>query len=192
VRHLIGTGLAVVMALTMFFGGAWGYLRLLSLPAPLTALPAGGGSLLSSYGVLAALGAVAGTCILAGILIAVPVISPLAAGLPGLLLIAWTGLYLASVRHAVDLIPLRRYSFGTGWESLLINGVLGGAGLAMIVPMFVPSRWRRDEVPIEDEMNEARELIEGLTGSTAPATQTITPSAIWPKGTDTLNTRPSS
>jgi hypothetical protein len=192
VRHLIGIGLAVVMALAMFFGGAWGYLRLLILPAPLTALPAGGGSLLSSYGVLAALGAVAGTCILAGILIAVPIISPLAAGLPGLLLIAWTGLYLASVRHAVDLIPLRQYSFGTGWESLLINGVLGGAGLAMIVPMFVPSRWRRDEVPIEAEMNEARELIEDLTGSTASATQTIAPSAIWPKGTDPLNTRPSS
>jgi hypothetical protein len=185
VRHLIGIGLAVVMALAMFFGGAWGYLRLLILPAPLTALPAGGGSLLSSYGVLAALGAVAGTCILAGILIAVPIISPLAAGLPGLLLIAWTGLYIASVRHAVDLIPLRQHSFGAGWESLLINGVLGGAGLAMIVPMFVPSRWRRDEVPIEAEMNEARKLVEDLTGSPNSATQTIAPSAIWPKGTDT-------
>jgi hypothetical protein len=25
---------------------------------------------------------------------------------------------------------------------MLFNGVLGAAGLAMIVPMFIPSRWR--------------------------------------------------
>jgi hypothetical protein len=25
---------------------------------------------------------------------------------------------------------------------MLFNGVLGGAGLAMIVPLFQPSRWR--------------------------------------------------
>jgi hypothetical protein len=59
-----------------------------------------------------------------------------------LLLIGWTALYLASVRHAVELIPLKSYPSGAGYEAMLFNGILGAAGLAMIIPMFVPSRWR--------------------------------------------------
>jgi len=96
-RHQIGIILAVIMTGVLFFAGGWGYLQLLRLPAPadqLSQLPAGGGSLLSENNVLFALAALAGTGLLAGILIAVPQISPLAAGLPGLLLLGWTGLYL--------------------------------------------------------------------------------------------------
>jgi hypothetical protein len=141
-RHVFGIGLAIVMALAMFFAGAWGYLRLLRLPAPAADLPAQGGSLLAYHCVLAAMAAMAATGLAAGILVAVPRVSPLAAGLPGLLLIAWTVLYLVSVGRAVELIPLRSNAFGAGWESMLTNGVLGGAGLVMIVPLFQPSRWR--------------------------------------------------
>jgi hypothetical protein len=144
-RHRIGIVLAVIMTGVLFFPGAWGYLRLLRLPAPadqLSDLPAGGGSLISEHHVLLALAAVAGTALLAGILVAAPRISPLAAGLPGLLLLGWTGLYLANVRQGVDLIPLRSDPFGAGFEAMLFNGILGAAGLAMIVPIFVPSRWR--------------------------------------------------
>ena len=144
-RHRIGIVLAVIMTGVLFFPGAWGYLRLLRLPAPadqLSDLPAGGGSLISEHHVLLALAAVAGAALLAGILIAAPRISPLAAGLPGLLLLGWTGLYLASVRQAVDLIPLRSDPFGAGFEAMLFNGVLGAAGVAMIVPLFIPARWR--------------------------------------------------
>ena len=167
-RHVFGIGLAIVMILAMFFAGAWGYLRLLRLPAPAAALPAQGGSLLSYNGVLAALAAVAATGLAAGILVAVPRISPLAAGLPGLLLIAWTTLYLVSVRRAVGLIPLRSDAFGAGWEGMLFNGVLGGAGLAMIVPLFLPSRWRRADVAADSEMSEAREFIADLRKSPEP------------------------
>jgi hypothetical protein len=144
-RHRIGIVLAVIMTGVLFFPGAWGYLRLLRLPAradQLSDLPAGGGSLISEHHVLLALAAVAGTALLAGILVAAPRISPLAAGLPGLLLLGWTGLYLANVRQGVDLIPLRSDPFGAGFEAMLFNGVLGAAGLAMIVPMFIPARWR--------------------------------------------------
>jgi hypothetical protein len=144
-RHRIGIVLAVIMTGVLFFPGAWGYLRLLRLPAPsdqLSDLPAGGGSLISEHHVLLALAAVAGTALLAGILVAAPRVSPLAAGLPGLLLLGWTGLYLANVRQGVDLIPLRSDPFGAGFEAMLFNGVLGAAGLAMIVPMFIPARWR--------------------------------------------------
>jgi hypothetical protein len=167
-RHLIGIGLGVVTVLTMFFAGAWGYLRLLRVPAPAAALPADGGPLLSSNSVLLALSAVAATGILAGILIAVPHISPLAAGLPGLLLIGWTALYLANVHQAVELIPLRQYAFGAGWETMLFNGTLGGAGLAMVIPLFLPSRWWREQEPPEDEMAEARLFVDDLREGMLP------------------------
>jgi hypothetical protein len=146
VRHLFGTALAVGMTVVMFFGGAWGYLKLLKLPVPpgqARALPASGGSLLSDHTALLALAALVAIAVLAGMLAVIPRISPLASGLPGLLFLAWTALYLVNVRQAVNLIPLRSRAFGAGWEALLFNGILGAAGAAMVVPLFVPSRWRR-------------------------------------------------
>ena len=85
---------------------------------------------------LAALVAVAGTGLLAGILVAAPRISPLAAGLPGLLLLGWTAFYVVSVRHAVHLIPLKSHPFGAGFEAMLFHGILRASGLAMIIPLY--------------------------------------------------------
>ena len=133
------------MTAVMFFAGAWGYLQLLRLPVPpgsAAALPGGGGSLLSNSTALFALTALIATALLAGLLAMVPWFSPLASGLPGVLLLAWTGLYLVSVRRAVEFIPLRSHSFGAGWEALLFNGILGAVGAVMVFPMFIPSRWR--------------------------------------------------
>src|SRR5712691_1081745 len=137
-RHRIGMILAIVMTGVLFFPGSWGYLRLLRVPAAagqLSQLPAGGGSLTSDNNVLIALATLAGAGLLAGILVAGPRISPLAAGLPGLLLLGWTGLYLVSVRHAVHLIPLKSHPYGAGFEAMLFHGILGAAGLAMIIPL---------------------------------------------------------
>jgi hypothetical protein len=138
-RHLIGIALAIVMTAALFFAATWGYVRFLAQSSRLAA----GASVMSDHHALFALGALAGTGLLAGILIAAPRISPLAAGLPGLLLLGLTALYLISVRRADELIPLRSHVFGAGFETLLARGLLGAAGLAMIVPLFVPSRWRR-------------------------------------------------
>ena len=141
-RHLVGVMLAIVMAAAVFFAASWGYLKLLIGPAGLGRLPGGGGSLLHNHAVLEGFGALLGVGLLAGLLIAVPRISPLAAGLPGLALLAWTGLYLFSVRHAVQYIPLKTRAYGMGFEALLFDGVLALVGLAMVIPLFVPSRWR--------------------------------------------------
>ena len=164
-RHLIGILLAVVMAAVLFFAGAWGYLRLTALTTPLSRLPAG--SLLSDHHMLFGLAAVAGTGLLAGILIAAPRISPLAAGLPGLLLLGLTALYLVSVRHAVHLIPLKSHPYGAGFEAMLVHGILAAAGLAMIIPLFVPSRWRARRSP-EPEVTGDAEYIPGFGGVTEP------------------------
>lgn len=144
-RHLIGIAAAVGLAAAVFFAATWGYLRLLSIPVVnggASTLPARGGGLLHDTSVLEAVAALAGTALLAGIFIAAPRISPLAAGLPGLALIAWTVVYGFSVRRAVHYIPLRGDTFGAGFEAMLINGLLAAAGLALVVPLFIPSRWR--------------------------------------------------
>jgi hypothetical protein len=145
-RHFSGIVLAIVAGLAIFFGGSWGYLRLLRVPAahePTASLPAGGGSLLHDHHVLFAMVALAAVGLLIGLLMAVPWVSPLATGLPGLALLALTGLYLANVHRAVQLVPLKDRPYGLGFEALLFNGLLALAGLVMVIPLFVPSRWRR-------------------------------------------------
>ena len=145
-RHLIGVALAIVMAAAVFFAASWGYLTLLIGPARTGVLPAAGGSLIHNHAVLEGFGVLLAVGLLAGILMAVPWISPLASGLPGLALLAWSGLYLFNVRRAVQYIPLKSQSYGTGFEALLFDGVLALAGLVMIIPLFVPSRWRSTAV----------------------------------------------
>jgi hypothetical protein len=154
-RHLIGVVLAIVMAAAVFFAGSWGYLKLLIGPAKGGVLPAAGGSLIHNHAVLEGFGALLAVGLLAGLMIALPVISPLASGLPGLALLAWTGLYLFSVRRAVQYIPLKSQSYHAGFEAMLFDGVLALVGLAMIIPLFVPSRWRSRRAVAEPAPYEA-------------------------------------
>jgi hypothetical protein len=187
-RHLIGSALALVVAAAVFFGGAWGYLRLLRIPVvngATTTLPANGGSLLHDGNVLWAFGALAATALLIGICAALPWISPLATGLPGLVLIGVTVWYGVHVRQAVRYIPLRGDAFGDGFEAMLFNGVLLAAGLVMVVPLFVPSRWRyRGAEP--DDLDPDLAPVTGSTllasdwAETAPIAHPQTPPGdIW-------------
>jgi len=191
-RHRIGIILAIGMLAAVFFGGAWGYLRLLRLPVPgteLTGLPAGGGHLFSDTRTMTGLIAVAATGLLAGVLIAMPRVSPLATGLPGLVLLGWELFYLINVRQAVDLIPLRSDPFGAGFEAMLFNGVLATAGFAMIVPMVIPSRWRRQAtVPATDTAAaiSAAPAATESAAATAP-TPVIQPSAVFSGSTTRMD-----
>lgn len=178
-RHVYGAALAIVMAAAVFFAGSWAYLRLLRLPGG--ALPAGGGSLVHNHAVLEGFGVLLAVGLLAGLLIAIPWISPLASGLPGLALLGWTGLYLFSVRNAIRLIPLKRYDYGAGFEALLFDGVLAAVGLAMVVPMFIPSRWVRRAaarpVPAFDPFPAAMPTVD-LTQTYAPPSDTVVDSGL--------------
>ena len=145
-RHLIGVGLALVMTAAVYFAASWGYLKLLTGPTRNGVLPAGSSSLIHDHAVVQGFAALLAVSLLAGILMAVPVISPLASGLPGLLLLAWSGLYLFNVQRAVRYIPLKSQTYGTGFEAMLFGGVLALIGLAMVIPLFVPSRWRSRSV----------------------------------------------
>jgi hypothetical protein len=142
-RHLIGLVLAVLLGAALFLGGGWGVNKI-------TRLHASGASLTSTHGLIA-IAAVGVVGLLLGILLAVPAISPLAAGLPGLVLLGWSALLVVASSRATRLIPLHSHSFATGFGDLLTTGVLAVLGAAMIVPLFVPSRWRRRGDDEEDD-----------------------------------------
>ena len=171
-RHLYGVALAIALAAGVFFGAAWGYFRLLHASALMTTgLPANGGSLWHQSHVLQGGGALLAVGLATGLLMVIPWVSPLAAGLPGLVLVGWTALYLSDVKEAAKLIPLKSHDFGTGFESLLFSGLLGAFGLIMIAPLFIPSRWtRRSPVAAYSALGESTLIQPAVPGSDADQT----------------------
>ena len=129
-RHLIGLALALALAAALFFGGGWGAEHVPALAGHSVGLPSRPG--------LIGLAAAVATGVFLGVLLVVPAVSPLATGLPGLVLLAW--------------IPLQAHSFGAGFRILLLNGTLAVAGAAMIIPLFLPSRWHGRQY--EDDEDE--------------------------------------
>jgi hypothetical protein len=178
-RHLVSVILAIVMAAAMFFGASWGYLKLLAGSGRAGTLPAGGGSLLHDRTVVEGFGALLAVGLVAGILIAVPRISPLASGLPGLVLLAWTGLYLGNARRAVQYIPFKTRVYGAGFEDLLFDGVLALAGLAMIIPLLVPSRWRRRIVAVAAADYQSESYPDSQPTQTMASTDSAFTSSDW-------------
>jgi len=158
-RHLVGFILALALGAALFFGVGWGFTHLASLAAQ-------GAGLTSPTG-LTALSALAVTGLFLGIVIAVRAISPLAPGLPGLVLLAWSALLAVREHQAVRWIPLQDHSFGAGYRALLASGVLALLGAAMIVPLFLPSRWRGAPGEVIEEDDCALPVTELL--STPPA-----------------------
>ena len=133
-RHLIGLILAIALAAALFFGGGWGATHVAALAGHSVGLPSRPG--------LIGLGAALATGAFLGILLVVPAVSPLATGLPGLALLGWTALLALSPHRALAWIPLQGHAFGAGFRVLLLTGTLALLGAAMIIPMFLPSRWR--------------------------------------------------
>ena len=170
-RHLIGIGLAVVISAAIFFGGGWAFNRLLTRnPGSASSLPAGGGNFVSNSVVTSGLAAMAGVALLIGLALVIRWVSPLATGLPGLLLLAWTALYVASPGQAMRYIPLKGHNVGLGFAGLGGAGVLGAAGVVLVMPLLFPSRWRR---PVIDDADGEDDLIEATT-VTSPARTGLT------------------
>lgn len=144
-RHLIGIILAISLAAAVYFGAGWSVWQV-------SGLAAHGMTMTSNTG-LTALAGLLGTGLYLGILMAVRAVSPLATGLPGLVLLAWTALLAVSAHRAFGWIPEQQFAFGAGFRVMLASGVLALAGAAMVVPLFVPSRWHgaHEEDEEEDE-----------------------------------------
>jgi hypothetical protein len=170
-RHLIGIGLAVVISAAIFFGGGWAFSRLFTRNQGAEwSLPAGGGNFMSNSVVTSGLAAMAAVALLIGLALVIRWVSPLATGLTGLVLLAWTALYVVSPERAVRYIPLKAHSFGLGFAGLGTTGILGAAGVVLVMPLFFPSRWRRpviDDADVEDDLIEATSVTSPRTGLVA-------------------------
>ena len=141
-RHLIGLILGLALTAAVFFAAGWGAEHVPALAGHSVGLPSRTG--------LIGLAAMLGAGLFLGILLAVPAVSPLATGLPGLLLLGWTALLAVSSHRALAWIPLQGHTFGAGFRILLLNGTLALLGMAMIVPMGLPSRWHSSHADDDD------------------------------------------
>ncbi len=144
-RHLIGLILAIALAAAVFFGGGWGAEHVAALAGHSVGLPSRTG--------LIGLAAMLGTGLLVGILLVVPAVSPLATGLPGLVLLGWTALLAVSAHRALAWIPLQAHTFGAGFRVLLLDGTLAFIGIAMIIPLFLPGRWHGTPGDDDDDLD---------------------------------------
>lgn len=146
-RHLIGLVLGLAAAAAVFFGGGWGVARIMAAHAHGTSLVGMSGGL--------TLAALLGTGLYLGFIVAVRAISPVGAGLPGLILLGWSGLEVFKTHWALRLIPLSGFQEASGFRTMLTIGVLALLGAMLIIPLFVPSRWRRSE-PLDEFADLAR------------------------------------
>jgi hypothetical protein len=149
-RHVSGFFLAMAVSAALFFGGGFGSFRFSEMHSGQGLRTATAWT--SQHNVLP-LAALIGTALLLGILLAVRSVSALATGLPGLALIGWSALVLLRGTHAPTYIPMSGSDYAAGFSTMLSSGVLLLLGTAMIIPIFMPSRWRSnmDEVEADSE-----------------------------------------
>src|SRR5262249_41967838 len=143
----------------LFFGVGWGV-------AKLAAMNSGGEKLATVHGA-EALAAVGGTALLIGLLIVIPRISPLAAGLAGLAALGYTAWWGWDPRQAIGHVPLRSSTEAAGFVVILTSGLLGLIGLIAVLTLFVPSRWRSNapaEYEEEEDDSESDITTTGLLG----------------------------
>nr|SBO95108.1 hypothetical protein BN4615_P4624 [Nonomuraea gerenzanensis] len=106
-----------------------------------------------------ALGAMAAVGLVAGLVMAGR-ISPLATFVPSMVLLAWTVVYALDVNRALSFLPTEPSvnqivrDAASGARTLLTTGVLALLGVALFIPVLMPSRWsRRDDELDEDYEN---------------------------------------
>lgn len=161
-RHFVGLLLAIGLLAMLYFGTAWSVGRIVVLRGTVTAL--GTQNALTSTRGLIAVGIVLVTGLVLGIMLAVPAISPLATGLPGLILLGWSALVVIHSKYTVKYLPLHTSHFTTGLTYLLFNGVLGLLGAVMIIPMAVPSRWRGRKYDYVDDQDDEDRTVHTALG----------------------------
>jgi len=154
-RHLVGFVLALAMSAALFFGAGLGIWKFASLhPASASAAVH---ALASQSGYLP-LAALLGAAILLGILLMAPRVSPLGTGLPGLVLLGWSALILLHWSHALTYVPMASSHYAAGFTAMLTSGVLALLGTVMILPLFVPSRWRSGQVELDEYADEDMDI----------------------------------
>ncbi|WP_239128238.1 hypothetical protein [Planobispora siamensis] len=159
-RHVVGLLIGLLMTAVLLLGGGWAAATALTRPAPTpggTPLPPGDTKLWIALGVMAGIG------LLLGLIIAGRV-SPLAGFVPSMVLLAWTVIYILDAGRALSLLPevpifhesLAQAPAGMG--ALLSSGIYAMLGVALFVPVLIPSRWsgpaRRESEEYEESAGD--------------------------------------
>ncbi|GGO23062.1 hypothetical protein GCM10010116_46530 [Microbispora rosea subsp. aerata] len=151
-RHFFGLLLGVVVAAALLLGGGWASQEAVRGAAQ-SIDPARDTRMLIALGVMAAVGLLLG-------LVLVARVSPLAAFVPSMALLAWTVVYVLDVSRAASLVPTgssvhaELLQAGRGMLTLLSTGVYGMLGIALFLPVLMPSRWAGPERDEEEEEYE--------------------------------------
>jgi hypothetical protein len=150
-RHVLGFFLALAAAAALFFGGGWGFARFHHILAGHELRDPAAWTNMHNVLPLAALFA---TGLFIGILLSVRRVSALATGLPGLALIGWSALVILRGKTALNYIPLAGSHYGWGFGAMLSSGALMLLGAGLIIPLFMPSRWRSYQSEVEEYDDE--------------------------------------
>ncbi|GIH48929.1 hypothetical protein [Microbispora rosea] len=151
-RHFFGLLLGVVVAAALLLGGGWASQEAVRGAAQ-SVDPAKDTRMLIALGVMAVVGLLLG-------LVLVGRVSPLATFVPSMALLAWTVVYVLDVSRAASLVPsgpsvqAELLQAGRGMLMLLSTGVYGLLGVALFLPVLMPSRWARPEPDEEQEEYE--------------------------------------
>ncbi|GAA3644525.1 hypothetical protein GCM10022224_003850 [Nonomuraea antimicrobica] len=103
-----------------------------------------------------ALGAMAAVGLVVGLVTAGRV-SPVATFIPSMVLLAWTVVYALDVNRALSFIPTEPSvnqiirDAGLGDRTMLTTGVFALLGVALFIPVLMPSRWSRRQDDLDDD-----------------------------------------
>ncbi|MEU9886175.1 hypothetical protein AB0M95_27135 [Sphaerisporangium sp. NPDC051017] len=162
-RHFLGLLLGVVVTAVILAGAGWA-----SQDAVRGMLSVTGGAVVDPVRdtkALVGIGAMLVVGLLFGLVVAGRV-SPLATFVPSMALLAWTVIYALDVNRALGLAPTDPsldpmiVQAGKGMQDLLSRGVFALLGIALFVPVLMPTRWtgRRDDA--DDDYEEGTETSE--------------------------------
>ncbi|WP_378788061.1 hypothetical protein ACFMQL_29675 [Nonomuraea fastidiosa] len=152
-RHLAGLLVGVVVTAAVLGGGGWAVRHALDVAAATTVDEK---TLWISLGSMAAVGLVVG-------LVTAGRISPLATFVPSMVLLAWTVVYALDVNRALSFIPSGQsmnqivLEAGEGARTLLTSGVYALLGVALFIPVLMPSRWSRQQDEYDEEYETSRQ-----------------------------------
>jgi hypothetical protein len=146
-RHLGGLLIGLVVTAAVLGGGGWAVQQVM-LNA--SATPPDSQKLWIALGAMAAVGLVVG-------LVTAGRVSPLATFVPALVLLAWTVVYALDTNRAFSFIPadpsLNQIvrDAGAGDKTMLTTGVFALLGVALFIPVLMPSRWSRRDDELDDD-----------------------------------------
>lgn len=153
-RHFSGLLIGLIMTAALLPGGGW-------------AVQEAGANVIALSGesgpaTWVALGAMAAVGLLFGLVVAGRV-SPLAAFVPSMVLLSWNVVYALDARRAAgllsDVVSLHEAlaPAGRGMGLLLANGVYALLGVALFVPVLMPSRWSGRAHDDDDDYERSEE-----------------------------------